>query len=186
MDILILGSTLLTELSIEKIKDSHNIVGYVPSINPTVEGDIKLPIVDENIKCDIKLSIQYDKIIKNTRNCFNVHTGLLPEYGGTNILTYSIMNRAVEQGLTFHKMTKDLDYGPIISKTTYPVLPGDTSFDLFERLLLVGPNFILSCLNLLETLSEYQINKCYKKKPTIYKRGYIQAEERIKNYERRH
>ena len=83
--------------------------------------------------CDIKLSVQYDKIIKDTDKCFNVHTGLLPEYGGTNILDYTIQNGEYQQGLTFHKMTDKLDFGPIISKITYPVFPEDKAFDLYHE-----------------------------------------------------
>ena len=64
--VLILGSTLLTELVVNKLKDKYELVGYVPSVNPTREGKIDLPIVDMDTDCDIKLSVQYDKIIKDT------------------------------------------------------------------------------------------------------------------------
>tara|TARA_R100001509_G_scaffold41771_1_gene22409 strand:+ start:50 stop:613 length:564 start_codon:yes stop_codon:yes gene_type:complete len=182
--ILILGSTYLTELVVDKIKHKYKLVGYVPSINPTRGGNIDLPQVDINTDCDIKLSIQYDKIVKNTDNCFNVHTGLLPEYGGTNILDYTIKNKEIEQGLTFHKMTKDLDFGPIISKITYPVFKEDTAFNLYKRVLTVGPSFVEASLKLLEEIPTDNINKCYKSKPTIYKRGEFKTDKRIKNYDR--
>jgi len=181
-NILILGSTFLTELTINNIKDNYNLIGYVPSINPTKEGDIDLPLVDINTECDIKLSIQYDKIIKNTDKCFNVHTGLLPNYGGTNILDYTIKNNEYEQGLTFHKMTEDLDYGSIISKITYPVFKGESSYDLYKRVLNIGPDFVLSSLKLLETLSDEQILNCYKEKPTLYKRGEFKVDKKIKDF----
>ena len=180
--ILILGSTYLTELAISKLQDKYNLVGYVPSVAPTNKGNIELPVIDITTKCDITLSIQYDRIVKDTHNCFNVHTGLLPEYGGTNILDYSIHNKAHEQGLTLHKMTERLDHGPIISKITYPVLPTDTAFDLYKRLLTIGPQFILSSLKLLETLSVGQINNCYERIPTIYRRGEFTADSKISEY----
>ena len=134
-NILILGSTFLTELVVRKLKGEYNLIGYVPSINPTKSGNINLPLVDIDIECDIKLSIQYDKIIKDTDKCYNVHTGLLPNYGGTNILDYTIRNGEFEQGLTFHKMTENLDYGPIISKITYPVFKKESAYDLYKRIL---------------------------------------------------
>jgi len=74
--ILILGSTYLTELVVNELKDKYELVGYVPSVKPTREGNIDLPIVDFDTDCDIKLSVQYDKIITDTYKCFNVHTGL--------------------------------------------------------------------------------------------------------------
>ena len=42
--ILILGSTYLTQLVIDKLKTKYKLIGYVPSINPTNKGDINLPI----------------------------------------------------------------------------------------------------------------------------------------------
>tara|TARA_Y100000004_G_scaffold162487_1_gene191269 strand:+ start:1189 stop:1746 length:558 start_codon:yes stop_codon:yes gene_type:complete len=179
-DILILGSTYLTELCVNMLKDEYNLVGYVPSYNPTMRGIINLPKVDIETKCDIKLSIQYDRIVENTDNCFNVHTGLLPDYGGTNILDYAIQNKAIEQGLTLHKMTDKIDYGPIISKITYPIIEGDTSYDLYKRLIRVGPHFVLASIKLLENMDDKNVSKCYSKKPTMYKRGEFEIGEEWK------
>ena len=180
-NILILGSTYLTELVVEKIKYKYNLIGYVPSLNPTRKGNINLPEVSINTDCDIKLSIQYDKIVKDTANSFNLHTGLLPNYGGTNILDYTVKNKEVEQGLTFHKMTKYLDYGPIISKVTYPVLIKDDAYNLYKRILQIGPSFAESCLELLKNMTMEEIDQCCKIKPTLYRRGEFIVDKRIKN-----
>tara|TARA_B100000959_G_C14935489_1_gene605572 strand:+ start:679 stop:1233 length:555 start_codon:yes stop_codon:yes gene_type:complete len=184
MDILILGSTLLTELVVENIKKEHNLVGYVPSSRPTVKGKVRLPEASIDTECDIKLSIQYDKIVKETSDSFNLHTGLLPEYGGTNILDHAIKNGAKQQGLTFHQMTDRIDYGPIISKITYPIFEGDSAFDLFERVLKIGPDFTAASLKLLEKIGLKNVGMCEKHEPTIYKRGLFKADERILNYAR--
>lgn len=172
--ILILGNTMLTEKVVNFLKEDYDLIGYVPSKNPTIHGNINLPVKDINTDCDIKLSIQYDQIIKDPINCFNVHTGLLPSYGGTNILDYTLKNKEHEQGLTFHMMTSKLDYGPIINKTSYPVLPNDEVIDLYQRMLSIGPYFVKSSLELLKNLSKEQIEKCFKAKPTLYKRGEFQ------------
>ena len=180
--ILILGSTFLTEKTVELLKHKYNLIGYVPSCNPTRRGIIDLPQCSINQDCDIKLSIQYDKIVKETSNSFNVHTGLLPNYGGTNILDYTLVNKEFEQGLTFHKMTSKLDYGPIISKTTYPVLKNDDVVDLYSRLLTIGPRFIFNSLEILSSLTLDQVNECRKEQPTIYKRGEFKINKNLKNY----
>ena len=180
--ILILGSTTLTELCIDKIKDYYNLVGFVPTVNPTKAGNINLPRVELDEPCDIKLSIQYDKIIKDTTNSYNLHTGLLPQYGGTNVLDYAIENKSFEQGLTFHKMTEVLDYGPIISKITYPIFPEEKAVNLYHRVLTIAPDFLLSSLGLLEGLSEEQVNLCHKEQPTIYKRGEFEASQEMEEY----
>ena len=76
-------------------------------------------------------------------------------------------------------MTDKLDFGPIISKSTYPVLEGDTAYDLYKRLLCIGPNFVFASLELLQELSEEQIEECYTEKPTIYKRGEFKINKKM-------
>ena len=178
--ILILGSTRLTEHAVSCLIDHYNLIGYVPSENPTVAGNMILPKKSIDTPCDIKLSIQYDKVVVATDNAFNVHTGLLPEYGGTNILSYTLKHKEPEQGLTFHKMTAKLDQGPIISKTSYPVFPSDSVGDLYNRMLLIGPQFVLNSLRLLESLTAAQVEICHTATPTMYKRGEFKLPAEIK------
>ena len=172
--ILIYGSSSLAEKSVGVLRDEYDLVGHIPSENAVIRGSIDLPVVDENVDHDIKLSLQYNKKILNIENAFNVHTGLLPMYGGVDILYHTLeSNFAYEQGLTFHKMSRDFDYGNIISKATYPVLLSDTVLDLYKRLDSIFPYFVLSSLKLLETLEEDEVDKCYAEKPRIFKRGKI-------------
>ena len=172
--ILIYGSSSLAEKSVGVLKDEYDLVGHIPSENAVIRGSIDLPVVDENVDHDIKLSLQYNKKILNIEKAFNVHTGLLPMYGGVDILYHTLeSNFAYEQGLTFHKMSEDFDYGNIISKITYPVLLSDTVLDLYKRLDSIFPYFVLSSLKLLEALEEDDVDECYAEKPRIFKRGKI-------------
>ena len=175
--ILIYGSSSLAEKTISVLEKEYELVGHVPSENPVIAGKVNLPVVDESVDHDIKLSLQYNKRINNIENAFNVHTGLLPMYGGVDILYHTLKSFGVyEQGVTFHKMSRDFDYGQIVSKVTYPACSRDTVLDLYKRLDAVCPNFVLSSLKLLEILSEDDINKCYAEKPRIFKRGKIDPE----------
>jgi len=176
--ILIYGSSSLAEKTISVLEKEYELVGHVPSENPVIAGKVNLPVVDESVDHDIKLSLQYNKRINNIENAFNVHTGLLPMYGGVDILYHTLKSFGVyEQGVTFHKMSRDFDYGQIVSKVTYPACSRDTVLDLYKRLDAVCPNFVLSSLKLLEILSEDDINKCYAEKPRIFKRGKIDPED---------
>jgi len=179
--ILILGSSYLTELCVKALK-GYNLVGYVPCKNTPVFGNVPLPEVDINTDCDIKLSLQYDQYVEDTSNTYNLHTGLLPEYGGRDILDHTIKNRSKEQGLTFHKMTDKMDYGPIISTVTYPVLETDTSFDLYKRMLHMAPSFLRDSMLLLSTLSDEQIEGCRKYPPQMYKRGDFELSDEFKAF----
>tara|TARA_R100000008_G_scaffold67410_1_gene44468 strand:- start:4727 stop:5335 length:609 start_codon:yes stop_codon:yes gene_type:complete len=172
MKILIYGSTYLTEVSCNRIRDKFDLVGYVPSEAPFIEGDIDLPLIEDASMCehDIKLSIQYDKKILDHHNAYNVHTGLLPYWGGRDLLYHTLREKETEQGLTFHKMTGELDYGPIISKMTYPVLPEDSVLELYERQAIIMPGFLCSSLELLQKLGPENASKCYAKKPRIFRK----------------
>lgn len=164
MRILILGSTYLTELCVNQLlKDGFNLVGYIPSENPTFRGRINLKEVTEDTPHDIKLSIQYDLKVIDVRNAYNLHTGLLPLYGGCSILYHTIKNKDVEQGLTFHKMTQNFDDGEIISKMSYPVLPTDKVEDLYMRMCSIAPKFLSNALSLNVVGKSYIPTLHYKK-----------------------
>lgn len=169
--ILILGSTYLTELAVNRLLDrGYNLIGYVPSKRAVVSGIMPLPEMNINTKCDMLLSIQYDLLVNNPKNAYNLHTGLLPDYGGLDILRHTLQNNEYEQGLTFHKMSERYDDGPIISKITYPVFKHDTAQSLYERQCEVVPDFILSCMSLLASLDTEEVDNCHRHKPRILKR----------------
>jgi methionyl-tRNA formyltransferase len=183
MKILILGSTLLTEVVVNFLKDSDfTLTGHVPSSNPYIPGNIELPVIqDMDINDhDIKLSIQYDKKVLDYHNSYNIHTGLLPDWGGRDILFHTLNNNETEQGLTFHKMSKEFDQGPIISKITYPVFKGDTQVDLYQRQLDIIPSFALAGLNLLMKIED--LNECVSHKPTMRRRKKDIPPEKMSEY----
>lgn len=181
INILIYGSTFLTGKVcahlIEKEKHIH-LVGYIPNTKePTVPGVMPIDKTSETVPHDIKISIQYDAKIVAIENSYNVHTGLLPLWGGSDILYHTLKRKARMQGLTFHKMSERFDYGPIVSKITYPVFPEDTILDLYERLALICPYFVASSIRLLQSIGIQKSNQCIKKKPTFYRRGNIAPED---------
>ncbi len=182
-NILIYGSAHLTQEACKVLKSHYNLVGHIPSVNPVIAGKMDLPVVDDSIEHDIKLSIQYNRKIKDVEKSFNIHTGLLPSWGGVDILYHTIKskkqlkNHFFEQGITFHKMTEKFDHGAIISKVTYPVIEQDTMETLYDKVLACLPAFALSSLKLLETIKEEDINKFQISCPKIYKRGQIDSSD---------
>lgn len=173
MKILILGSTLLTEKVVEKLKTTEfELVGHIPSHDPYIKGNINLPTIQDEQACyhDIKLSIQYDKKILEYHNAYNIHTGILPLWGGRDLMYHTLREQEPEQGLTFHKMTDQFDYGPIISKITYPVLPSDTEIELYGRQITIAPDFAYSSLKLLDKIGLNAADGCYMKAPRLFKK----------------
>jgi methionyl-tRNA formyltransferase len=112
---------------------------------------------------DIKLSVQYDKKLPADGKTYNIHTGLLPEYGGCNILSHTILNGEVEQGLTFHKVSDTFDGGEVLLKMVYPVLPTDTVADLYWKMRITIGHFAVLCMETVGWKGHEQV-------PTLYKR----------------
>jgi len=184
MRILVYGSTYLTQLCCEHIEreTDHILVGYVPNQNrPTVAGKMRLqPIPQEAVlstKHNVGLSIQYDARIRNERYAFNVHTGLLPEWGGQDILYHTLKQNIGEQGATFHVVTEQFDAGPIVSRISYPVLYDDTVITLYQRLAVILPAFVVSSLHLVEMIGLDRVDQCASFVPTLYRRGMVDKDD---------
>jgi hypothetical protein len=172
MRILLLGSTVLSALVEAALPE---VVGHIPSARPAFPGRMQSPIVPDTTPHDIKLSVQFDRKLVDIRNAYNLHTGLLPHYGGVDILHHTLENGDREQGLTFHAMSDRFDAGPIISTITYPVLPSDGIVELYERMLAVAPHFVRSSLALLGFVDVTQINGTV---PKLYKHSDIKNLDR--------
>jgi len=180
MRIQIYGSTYLTQVCVAALQaDGHDLIGYVPNANePTVPGKIDLPVLEWLEWCDLLLSIQYDKRIAVHTPAFNLHTGLLPNWGGCDILYHTLREGAVEQGLTFHRIVDGFDRGPILTKITYPVFLDDTMVDLYRRMVGIAPEFVCQAVRLVELIGMDQTHYCHAEVPRVFKRGAISKWDR--------
>jgi hypothetical protein len=172
MRILLLGSTVLSAVVEAALPE---VVGHIPSAKPAFPGRMRSPVVAETAPHDIRLSVQFDRKLVDIRNAYNLHTGLLPRYGGVDILHHTLENGDREQGLTFHAMSDRLDAGPVISTITYPVLPSDGVVELYQRMLAIAPHFVRSSLALLRLVDVTQISGVV---PKLYKHADIRNPER--------
>jgi len=65
----------------------------------------------------------------------NIHPSLLPAYPGLHTCQRALDDGCWFAGATVHRVTADLDHGPILAQAVVPVLPGDTSQTLAARVL---------------------------------------------------
>jgi methionyl-tRNA formyltransferase len=56
----------------------------------------------------------------------NFHFGLLPEYRGADAIFWQIRNRAKEGGISVHRMTSEIDKGPLFLIHKIPIISADT------------------------------------------------------------
>lgn len=66
----------------------------------------------------------------------NIHPSLLPKYKGLNTHARALAAGDAEHGCCVHRVTADLDAGPILGQARVPVLPGDTAETLADRVLV--------------------------------------------------
>ena len=60
----------------------------------------------------------------------NYHDAPLPRYAGFNAAAWAIFDGQREHGITWHRMTSDVDGGPIIAARRFPIADDETAFTL--------------------------------------------------------
>jgi methionyl-tRNA formyltransferase len=73
-----------------------------------------------------------DKLLAE-RLWLNVHPSLLPRWRGPAPVERAIMAGDRETGVTIHRVTSELDAGPIASQRRFPIGPEDDAGVVFER-----------------------------------------------------
>jgi phosphoribosylglycinamide formyltransferase-1 len=80
----------------------------------------------------------------------NIHPSLLPAFPGLNTHQRAIDAGCRVAGATVHRVTADLDHGPILAQAVVPVLPDDTAERLAARVLtqehLIYPQAVRSLI----------------------------------------
>ena len=81
----------------------------------------------------------------------NIHPSLLPAFPGLHTHARALEAGCQFAGATVHRVTADLDHGPILAQAVVPVLPSDTPDSLAARVLtqehLIYPMVIAKLLN---------------------------------------
>ena len=65
----------------------------------------------------------------------NIHPSLLPAFAGLHTHQQALDAGVRFAGATVHRVTAELDEGPILAQAVVPVLPGDTAHTLAARVL---------------------------------------------------
>lgn len=81
----------------------------------------------------------------------NIHPSLLPAFTGLHTHARALEMGCRFAGVTVHRVTPELDHGPILAQAVVPVLKGDTESDLASRILtqehLIYPKVIEELLS---------------------------------------
>jgi len=63
----------------------------------------------------------------------NYHDSALPSYSGFNATTWAILDGKSEHGITWHRMTENVDSGALLLQKMFPINEEDTAFSLAAR-----------------------------------------------------
>jgi len=86
----------------------------------------------------------------------NVHPSLLPKYRGANPIIGSLLGMESQTGITFHKMSKKIDEGPIYKQYPYQIKSRDTALTLEIQLAKLGALYIPYIIENIQLLKPYK------------------------------
>lgn len=77
------------------------------------------------------LYIVHPQVLAAARvGAFNLHPGPLPRYAGLNAVSWAIYRGENRFGVTLHWMSPEIDAGPIVFQSLFPIGPDDTALTL--------------------------------------------------------
>lgn len=81
-----------------------------------------------------------------TYGSINVHPSLLPEFRGTSITRWQVLEGVRKTGVSIHRMDGDFDSGDVVAQTAIELPFAMTPQELFQRLANVGASLLLHVL----------------------------------------
>lgn len=75
--------------------------------------------------------------------CLNIHASLLPRWRGAAPIQRAILAGDSETGVCIMQMEAGLDTGPVLLSAALPILDGDTSASLHDKLASLGARLIV-------------------------------------------
>lgn len=126
--------------SVADIADRYGI----PCIKPadTNAADVVNRIT--RLQPDFLFSFYYRAMLKApllaipSKGALNMHGSLLPKYRGRVPVNWAIIHGEKETGATLHYMVEKPDAGDILAQTAVPILPDDTSLDVFNKVTIAA------------------------------------------------
>ncbi|MCB0395186.1 MAG: hypothetical protein KDD36_00950 [Flavobacteriales bacterium] len=115
-----------------RVQDMIN-EGNLPYVRVSQDDmSTRLPDIMRKANIDITLVFTFPyRIPENVLNApilgsINFHFGKLPKYRGAEPVFWQIRNGEKEGAIAVHRMTADLDAGPVYLQKTQPISPGET------------------------------------------------------------
>ncbi|WP_395825013.1 formyltransferase [Collimonas sp.] len=77
---------------------------------------------------------------------FNMHGSLLPKYRGRVPINWAVLHGETTTGATLHEMAAKPDAGAIVAQTAVPILPDDTAYEVFGKVVVAAEQTLWNVL----------------------------------------
>lgn len=74
---------------------------------------------------------------------YNLHGSLLPRYRGRVPVNWAVLHGERQTGMSLHRMVEKPDAGALVDQETVPILPNDTAYAVFGKLVCAGETLLL-------------------------------------------
>ena len=117
-------------------------------INPSSVAEIETALSD----LDLLITIGYGRILPAATlsipkfGCINLHFSLLPRYRGAAPVQRAIEAGEIESGVSVFALDPGMDTGPIYTAITVPIEPTMRSYELLEKLSVIGVSAVKDAL----------------------------------------
>ena len=122
-------------------------------INPATVAEIDKALSD----LDLLITIGYGRILPTQtlsipkHGCINLHFSLLPKFRGAAPVQRAIEAGERESGVTVFALDPGMDTGPIYKSITVPIEPTMRSYELLEKLSVIGVTALENALIAIES-----------------------------------
>lgn len=143
---------VLTPPEVKLCAEKNNIKVYQPD---SLKNQEALDII-KSYSPDAIVVAAYGKILPKEilslpkYGCINVHGSLLPKYRGAAPIQRAVLDGELETGVTIMQMAEGVDTGDMLLVYKTPILPDETSGELFDRLALSGAELLIKALSSIE------------------------------------
>lgn len=82
-----------------------------------------------------------------SHGCFNLHPSMLPDYRGPSPIFWQLRDGLPSLGVSVHRMTPQLDLGPLLGQARLPPQPVQSYVSWVERLSVAGTGIFVRMLD---------------------------------------
>lgn len=137
------------------------------------------------LKADLLIVVAYGIILPREAldacrlGAVNVHASLLPRWRGAAPIQRAIECGDEQTGITIMQMDEGLDTGPMLAKSTTPLLAEDTGGSVHDRLAEMGARLLVDTLNKIARSSALPTGEKQRSELATYARKLSKAEAEL-------